>query len=127
MLALKNTFHFKFDSLHAQSYEAHSCAPLSQYWRHLWKKAGKIKYKSFCCGCILFLFLSSKKMGKFSKACANERHEAWRSISPLMVNLKSKVGVKNVFFKAFKQKDAKRFCSHEGDIISTFPLILGGS
>ena len=47
-------------------------------------------------------------MEKFSKACANERHEVWRSISTLMVNLKAKIGVNNVFFKAFKQKDAKR-------------------
>ena len=50
----------------------------------------------------------AEKMGKFSKSCANERHGAWRSTSPLMVNLKAKVGASNVFFKAFKQKDRKR-------------------
>ena len=43
-------------------------------------------------------------MGKFSKACANEIYEAWRSRSPLMVNLKAKVGVNNAFLKLLKKK-----------------------
>ena len=51
-------------------------------------------------------------MGKSSKSGANEKHGTWRSISPLMVNLRAKVGASNVLVKAFKQKDRKREKSH---------------
>ena len=54
-------------------------------------------------------------MEKFAKTCANEQHEKWKSLAPVLVNLNGKVGERNVFFKAFKQKDAKRprdsFCT----------------
>ena len=51
-------------------------------------------------------------MGKFSISCGNERHKAWRSMSPLMVNLKAKAGVFNVISKAFKRKDHRGIRHH---------------
>ena len=47
-------------------------------------------------------------MGTFSKLCANKSHNAWRSTSPLMINLKALVGSFNVFFKAIKQYKAQK-------------------
>ena len=70
------------------------------------KRAGKLRKRH------LWHLSFAEKMGKSSKSCANEKHGTWRSISPLMVNLRAKVGASNVLVKAFKQKDRKREKSH---------------
>ena len=74
-----------------------------------------LRHSRIFCSCKNFCKVKSSVMGKFSKLCANKRHNAWRSNSPVMINLKAKVCSSNVFFKAFNQRNAQKpkhhFCT----------------
>lgn len=52
---------------------------------------------------------------KYPIICANAQHAAWKSSSTIFVNLHAKIGRRNVFFKAFKQKTQRKlrdkFCT----------------
>ena len=47
-------------------------------------------------------------MGKFTSSCANSEHNAWKSTSNYLINLKGKVGESSVFYKAFTQSNEKK-------------------